>query len=107
MAELFSFLEKITLYKVIQQPTTIHESRENLKKVLSVIGQRRKDFPSKWLGPEAIESILKRDKQAIFGILTYFKDCYPNAVAPEKELVLNTTMMSTISSGAGNGDSNS
>ena len=36
-AELFSYLEKITLYKLIQSPKTIAESRENLKKVLSII----------------------------------------------------------------------
>ena len=37
LAELFSYLEKITLFKLIQSPKTIAESRENLKKVLSII----------------------------------------------------------------------
>jgi hypothetical protein len=36
-AELFSYLEKITLFKLIQSPKTIIESRENLSKVLSII----------------------------------------------------------------------
>lgn len=30
LAELFSYLEKITLYKIVQYPTTITECRENL-----------------------------------------------------------------------------
>jgi hypothetical protein len=37
LAELFSFLEKITLYKVIYYPTTITECKENLTKILNII----------------------------------------------------------------------
>lgn len=49
LGELFSYLEKITLYKIIQYPTTISECKENIGKVLSIIRQRRRDFPSRLL----------------------------------------------------------
>ena len=76
-AELFSHLEKITLFKVIQQPRTIAESRENLTKVLNVIRQRRRDFPLRLLNDQSIEKILKRDRQTIYSILYYLKLAYP------------------------------
>lgn len=37
LGELFSYLEKVTLFRVIQYPTTISECKENVAKVLSVI----------------------------------------------------------------------
>jgi hypothetical protein len=37
IAELFSYLEKITLFRVIQYPSTISECRENITKILSII----------------------------------------------------------------------
>jgi hypothetical protein len=48
-AELFSYLEKITLFKLIQVPKTIQESRENIVKVLSIIRQKRREFPERLL----------------------------------------------------------
>lgn len=62
LAELFSYLEKITLLKLIPTPRTIGESRENLQKVLSIIKQRKREFPLKLLTDTNIELILKRDK---------------------------------------------
>lgn len=37
LAELFSHLEKITILKVIKQPKTIAESKENIVKVLNIV----------------------------------------------------------------------
>ena len=37
LAELFSHLEKITILKVIKQPKTIAESKENIAKVLNIV----------------------------------------------------------------------
>jgi hypothetical protein len=62
-------LEKITLLKLIQSPRTIGESKENLMKVLSIIKQRKREFPLKLLSEQSIEKILKRDKQTIYQIL--------------------------------------
>eukprot|EP00347_Sterkiella_histriomuscorum_P018003 403347156 len=91
LGELFSYLEKITLYKIIQYPTTILECKENVGKVLSLIRQRRRDFPSRLLSEQSLESILKRDKQTIYSILYYLKFSYPDAIPIENENQLNIT----------------
>lgn len=62
LAEVVSYLEKITLFKVIQVPKTIAESRENVMKVLSIIRQRIRDFPLKLLSEQSVENVLKRDR---------------------------------------------
>ncbi|CDW89619.1 UNKNOWN [Stylonychia lemnae] len=91
LGELFSYLEKITLYKIIQYPSTISECKENLLKVISIIKQRRRDFPSRLLSEKAVENILKRDKQTIYSILYYLKLSYPDVQPIENEALLNTT----------------
>ena len=49
LAELFSYLEKVTVFSVYHQPSTITECRDNIHKVLAIIRQRRRDFPSRLL----------------------------------------------------------
>jgi len=79
LAELFSFLEKVTLFKMIPNPKTISESRENVSKVLNLIKQRRRDFPLKLFNEQTVENVLKRDRQTIYSILVYLKKSYPEA----------------------------
>jgi hypothetical protein len=50
LAEIFCFLERATVYNLIQNPKTITECRENIVKVLSLIRQKIKEFPSRLLG---------------------------------------------------------
>ena len=82
LAELFSFLEKITLFRIISFPNTIVECKENLSKVLNIIRQRRRDFPSRLLTEDTVENILKRDKQTIYSILYYLKLSYTDVLPP-------------------------
>ena len=96
LAELFSFLEKVTVFSVIHHPTTITECRENVSKVLSVIRQRRKGFPSGLLTEQAVENMLKRDRQTIFSILFYLKVMYPDVTGP-KSPVARTHNLSVMS----------
>ena len=83
LAELFSFLEKVTVFSVVHHPSSITECKENISKVLSVIRQRRKDFPSRLITDQAVESIMKRDRQTIYSILFYLKVMYPDVSGPK------------------------
>lgn len=77
LTELFGMLEKLTIYKINQAPKTIAESRSNVSKILSLIKQKRKDFPCRLLDASSVENVLKRDKQTIYSILYQLKLAYP------------------------------
>ena len=81
LAELFGQLERLTVFKLIKAPKTIAESRANVQKMLCLIKQKRKDFPSRLLDSTSIENVLKRDKQTIYSILYQLKLAYPQPVA--------------------------
>lgn len=91
LAELFSYLERVTLFKIVQYPSTISECKENLIKILSVIQQRRRDFPPRLLTEQSLERILKRDKQMTYSILYYLKMFYPDAQPMTNDFLLNNT----------------
>jgi hypothetical protein len=83
LAELFSYLEKVTVFNILNHPNSITECRENVSKVLSLIRQRRSDFPSRLVNDQAVENVLKRDKQTIYSILFYLKVMYPDISGPK------------------------
>lgn len=89
LGELFCYLEKIDLLNIIQYPTSILECKENLSKVLSLIKQRRRDFPQTLLGLKQIENIMKRDKHTLYSILHCLKQMYPD-VHPIKNNLIST-----------------
>lgn len=77
LTELFGMLEGLTIYKINKAPKTIAESRSNVAKILSLIKQKRKEFPCRLLDTASVESVLKRDKQTIYSILYQLKLAYP------------------------------
>lgn len=72
-----SYLARVDILSIIEQPQTLADCKENIVKVLSILKQKRSDFPSKLCGGELIiEKLMKRDKQVLYSILHFLMSSY-------------------------------